>query len=251
MPAIVRLNKQGLIDLIDKTEAAGGDATALRRELEALEPEVSRTPRRGSRNEEREETTEERLDRRLGDFFPDGIPYQEIIDYDRRFSQKEIVEQCRKAGLSIGRDKKELAANLILHNSTSTEGAKKQSEADAKDVRIVRDETEYDEEPGHPALPEGVRYPVQYKEMKAVIDGIGHVSYIYYPSVRVGHIEFVDVEPAHRRRGFGSRLLQFAIDDMKKKGIVKVSASILSKEGVTLLKAHGFSFANHLMEKRI
>jgi len=48
MPAIVRLTKQGLIDLIDKIEAGGGDATALRRELEELGPWLYRSrPIRG------------------------------------------------------------------------------------------------------------------------------------------------------------------------------------------------------------
>ena len=69
--------------------------------------------------EEEEEMAEERLNRRVGDLFPDGIPYQEILDYDYRFSQKELTEQCRRAGLSLSGDKKEKAAKLIAHNSGS------------------------------------------------------------------------------------------------------------------------------------
>ncbi len=122
---------------------------------------------------------------------------------------------------------------------------------DTKEIRIVRDESAYETEEGHPALPKGVRYPVLYKEVTAVIDNVGHITYTYFPSVRSGHIEFVNVKPEYQRRGFGSKLVQFAIDDMKKKGIVKVSASILSKEGAQLLRAHGFSFVNDLMERSI
>jgi len=120
---------------------------------------------------------------------------------------------------------------------------------DAKEISIARDTTAYAIEPGHPALPPDVRFPVKYHEVKAVIDNIGHITYTCYPSLRIGHIEMVNVEPHYRKQGFGSKLVQFAIDDMRKKGIVKISASILSKEGLRLLKAHGFSFVDDLMEK--
>jgi len=115
----LRLNRKQFIELIEDTEAGGGDASELRRELEALEPEVKRPTRRNSRVEEEEETTEERLDRRVGYLFPEGLPYQEIVDYDGRFSGKELIEQCRRAGLSLSGDKKEKAAKLIAHNSGS------------------------------------------------------------------------------------------------------------------------------------
>ena len=56
-------------------------------ELEALEPERKHAApaRRGTRVEEEEETTEERLTRRVGYLFPDGIPYEKIEDHDRHF----------------------------------------------------------------------------------------------------------------------------------------------------------------------
>lgn len=111
----LRLNRQELVKLINSMEAAGKDAIELRHELEALEPGAERVPqtRRSSRVEEEEETMEERLTRRVGYLFPDGIPYEELKDYDYRFTKNELIEQCRKAGLSIGGDKKELAAKLI------------------------------------------------------------------------------------------------------------------------------------------
>ena len=65
------------------------------------------------RVEEDEETTEERLIRRVGYLFPSGIPFKKIYDYDYRFTQNELKEQCRKAGLGVSCDKKELAAKLI------------------------------------------------------------------------------------------------------------------------------------------
>ncbi len=109
----VNLNRRELLGLIESIETGGGDATALRRELEALEPEGKRPPHKNSRFREEEETVEERLTRRVGDLFPEGIPHEKIKDYDYRFTKNELIEQCRKAGLGIGGDKKELAAKLV------------------------------------------------------------------------------------------------------------------------------------------
>ena len=120
MSSALRLNKQGLIDLIDKIEAGGGDATALRRELEALGPDQdsrTRTRRRGSRfNNEEEPTTAERLNNRVGDLFTDGLSddlVTRLVDLDRNHSIKELKAMCVEAGLSAGGDKKELAAKLV------------------------------------------------------------------------------------------------------------------------------------------
>jgi len=115
----LRVNAKQLSELIEEIEAHGGDTSVLRRELEALEPEVKRAPpRRGYRGEEEEPTTEERLNNRVGDLFPNGIPLQEIMDYDYRFTLKELREQAREAGLSLSGDKKEMAAKLIAHNQS-------------------------------------------------------------------------------------------------------------------------------------
>ncbi len=122
----MRVNRKELLDLIESIEAGGGDAAVLRHELEALEPEAKHVPqtRRNSRFREEEETVEERLTRRVGDFFPNGIPLQEILDYDYRFSLNELREQCRELGISISGDKKELAAKLIARNNQSGHSAK-------------------------------------------------------------------------------------------------------------------------------
>lgn len=113
----LRLNARQLCELIEQIEASGGDATELRRELEALEPEVKRVPRtRRDLREEEEETTEERLARRVGYLFPDGITPEliaKVIEADGNHSLKELGAMCREAGLSLSGDKKELAAKLI------------------------------------------------------------------------------------------------------------------------------------------
>lgn len=112
-----RLTRKDLIEIIEYTEAQGNDATSLRQELAAMGPEDKPVPpRRGLRSEDREETSEERLTRRVGDLFPNGLPFKEIYEYDYRCSQKELTKQCREAGLSLSGDKKELAAKLIAHN---------------------------------------------------------------------------------------------------------------------------------------
>lgn len=78
--------------------------------------------RGNSRFRDEEETTEERLTRRVGDLFPDGIPYEKVTDYDGRFNKKELIEQCRKAGLSVSGDKKELAAKIIAKRGYCCDG---------------------------------------------------------------------------------------------------------------------------------
>jgi hypothetical protein len=119
MPPALRLNKQGLIDLIDDIEAGGGDATALRSALEALGPDQNlRTRRHGSRfNNEEELTTAERLNNRVGDLFADGLSddlMDRLVDLDRNHSLKELKAMCVEAGLSAGGDKKESAASKPL-----------------------------------------------------------------------------------------------------------------------------------------
>lgn len=120
----LKLNRNQLAELIEQMEAGGGDSSVLRRELETLEPEVKPQTRRNSRFREEEETMEERLTRRVGDLFPNGIPFEKLMDYDYHFTLNELREQCRKAGLGIGGDKKELAAKLIARNNQLAHSAK-------------------------------------------------------------------------------------------------------------------------------
>lgn len=115
----LNLNKKELTDLIESMEAGGNDTSELRRELDALPPEDTPRPakptREPSRIEEEEELTEERLFRRVGYLFTGGVPLQEIINYDERFTLKELREQVKEKGIGISGDKKELAAKLIAH----------------------------------------------------------------------------------------------------------------------------------------
>jgi len=109
-------NRRQLLELIESMEAAGKDATALRRELESLEPEAKRAPRRNSRFREEEETVEERLIRRVGHLFPNGITDEllaRLFDIDKIHSLKELRAMCKEAGLSLSGDKHELAAKLV------------------------------------------------------------------------------------------------------------------------------------------
>ena len=113
-----RPDRKELLKLIESIEDSGGDATELRLVLEALGPEVRRVPRtrRDLRDEEEEETVEERLARKEGYLFPDGITPElvaKVIEADRNHSLKELRAMCRESGLSLSGDKHELAAKLI------------------------------------------------------------------------------------------------------------------------------------------
>ena len=114
----LRLNAWQLRDLIEQIEAGGGDATELKRELEALGPlpKTTARTRRGLRVEEEEPTTKERLEVEVGDLFPDGITDEllaRLEELDRNHSLEELRAMCREAGLSSSGHKKKLAAKLV------------------------------------------------------------------------------------------------------------------------------------------
>lgn len=121
MPAIVRLNKQGLNDLVNKLKENGGNSGELEDLLsEVIEDENARRPVRRVRNPLREmgeePTTEERLEAEVGGLFPGGITepiLAEVIEMDRKYTVKELREMSIDAGLSPSGHKKELAAKLI------------------------------------------------------------------------------------------------------------------------------------------
>jgi len=121
MPAIVRLNKKGLADLIDNIKATGGDATELDNLMaEVNEDENARRPVRRMGNPLRvmveEPTTEERLEAKVGELFPGGITGEilaECIEMDGKYTMEELKNMCREVGLSTSGSKKELAAKLI------------------------------------------------------------------------------------------------------------------------------------------
>ena len=121
MAAIVRLNKQGLAELINSIKESGGDAMELENLMAGVnEDENARRPVRRMGNPLRilveEPTTEERLEVEVGELFPSGITgpvLAEVIEFDRNHSLEELKKMCVEAGLSPSGHKKELAAKLI------------------------------------------------------------------------------------------------------------------------------------------
>lgn len=53
------------------------------------------------------------LTRRVGDLFPNGIPFKQLMDCDYRYTLKELRAMCKEAGLGLSGDKQELAAKLV------------------------------------------------------------------------------------------------------------------------------------------
>lgn len=120
MPAIVRLDKKGLAELIDNIKDNGGDTTELEDLLgEVIEDERNRRPvkrERAMRILVEEPTTEERLEEEVGELFPGGITgpiLAQCIEMDGKYTLEELRDMCREAGLSLRGAKKELAAKLI------------------------------------------------------------------------------------------------------------------------------------------
>jgi len=121
MPAIVKLDKKGLAELIDNIKANGGDATELENLIaEVNEDENARRPVRRQSPPLRilveELTTEERLEAEVGELFPGGITGKilaKCIEMDGKYTLEELRNMCREAGLSLSGAKKELAAKLL------------------------------------------------------------------------------------------------------------------------------------------
>ena len=121
MPAVVRLDKKGLNDLIESIKLNGGNPGELEDLLsEVIEDERMRRPvkrERAMRVMVEEPTTEQRLEAEVGELFPGGIItgpiLAEVIEFDRNHSLAELKNMCVEAGLSPSGHKKELAAKLI------------------------------------------------------------------------------------------------------------------------------------------
>ncbi|MBA7568707.1 hypothetical protein ES708_10441 [subsurface metagenome] len=126
MPAIVRLSKQGLNDLINSVKENGGDVTELNKLMaEVNEDENARRPVRRMGNPLRvlveEPTTEERLEAEVGELFPEGITepvLADIIEFAMNYTLEELKKKCKEAGLSPSGHKKELAAKLMARGVT-------------------------------------------------------------------------------------------------------------------------------------
>ncbi len=121
MPAIVRLDKKGLNDLVNNIKENGGNPGELGDLLsEITEDENARRPVRRIRNPLRvmveEPTVQEYLEAEVGELFPGGITepiLAEVIEMDYKYTLEELKKMAREAGLSPSGDKKTLAAKLI------------------------------------------------------------------------------------------------------------------------------------------
>jgi len=121
MPAIVRLNKQGLNDLINNIKDHGGNPGELEELLsEVVENEKSQRPvktrPRTLTVEAEESTTAERLTAEVGGLFPGGVTPMVLamcIEMDEKYTLAELRRMAIEAGLSPSGHKKELAAKLI------------------------------------------------------------------------------------------------------------------------------------------
>jgi len=67
------------------------------------------------------------------------------------------------------------------------------------------------------------------------------IEYRYWPTLKLGYIESVHVTSEIRHQGMGVRLLNFAIDHMRRKGGESVHAFTVSQEGLSLLAGVGFA----------
>jgi len=134
MPAIVRLSKKELDELIERVEAEGGDTTEfkkLRAEFTEIQPQRPARRQAISVVSREEESTEERLNREAGDFFSGGVSGNVLatcIEYDAKYSLRELKKMCIDAGLSPSGHKKLLAAKLIAHRWEAEVGKKGRAE---------------------------------------------------------------------------------------------------------------------------
>jgi len=229
------------------TSLLDGLLSEVEEEERTARPGPPRATRRGgsSRVQEEELTTEEHLNNEVGYLFPGGIHgelLERIIDIDRSCLGPVVKQMCRENGISNSKDKKVLVAKLLAQNLDPK--AKILEAGEGPKIHIARVSTAFKEadEVYDYFMPKGTRFPLSYTEIRADYDNIGWVTYTFHPTVGYGHIEVVNVAPAYRSRGFGIDLLQFAIDDMRGKGITTVSVSAWSKEGAALFKKLGFSY---------
>jgi len=249
MTGVIKMNRSQLQSLIDETRSNGGDTGELEGLLLEVEAEVGQTKqeqpraRRGGARTEleaEEETMEERLNNRAGHLFPGGIYgelLEKIVDIDRSYSMQDLRQLCVANGLSSGKEKKVMAAMLLARNIDL-------EVKEAPTIHIVLEEAGSmgNEEAEEYFLPGGTRFPVDFTETKAELDGIGWVTFLYFPSVGAGHIEALNVAEAYRSRGFGIKLMEFAIENMRGRGIKTVGLNAWTEAGAALFKKLGFTF---------
>jgi GNAT superfamily N-acetyltransferase len=83
----------------------------------------------------------------------------------------------------------------------------------------------------------GIAVPQSDQAHKHVI---GTVEYGYWPSLKLGYIETVRVRSDMRRKGFGLKLVDFAVDYMRGRKIQRLYSFAINIEGNALLESAGF-----------
>jgi len=129
MPALVRMNRKELVDLIDSVEETGGDASEFRTLLdqvdEGKQQKVNASRRPVSPTGDEEPTAQERLEFEVGYLFPTGVSddvMKKLTEYDWDYSLKQLRDMCVEAGLSPSGHKKLLAAKLLAHQRRLKDG---------------------------------------------------------------------------------------------------------------------------------
>ncbi|MBU1067360.1 hypothetical protein KKE60_06205 [Patescibacteria group bacterium] len=136
---MARMSRQELAELIESVEEGGGDASPLKALLAEVDSDMQKrgldrrlrktAPHRGLRSTGDEEmTTQERLEYKVGDLFPDGITddvLETLYEMDRDHGLKELKRMCVKVGISPNGDKKTLAAKLLAYSNLNP-GEKKE-----------------------------------------------------------------------------------------------------------------------------
>jgi len=68
---------------------------------------------------------------------------------------------------------------------------------------------------------------------------IGIVDYGYWPSLKLGYIENVKIHPDVRRKGLGLKLIDFALDYLRGRGVQRIYSLAVNPEGFGLLERAG------------
>ena len=68
----------------------------------------------------------------------------------------------------------------------------------------------------------------------------GFVDYGYWLSLKLGYVENVRVRSDMRRKGLGLKLIDFALDYLRRRGIQRIYSFAVNPEGFRLLESAGF-----------
>jgi len=81
---------------------------------------------------------------------------------------------------------------------------------------------------------------------------VGVLQQIFYLDILNGgynsHINFLLVDEEHRGKGIGSQLLEKAVGNAKKKGILEIHVDTIYEEAAKFYKKHGFKDSGVMLE---